>query len=128
MLKHLRQKGIKVTQATLSRDIQEMSIVLVPGPNGRHYQLPAAVTTPVTTTELNRRFGGYVTDIKHNGSLIVVKTLPGEASGTARIIDGLNMPGVLGTIAGDDTFLIVAKNKQAIKKTLSVVKPSTHFA
>ena len=121
LLKYLKHRGIRVTQATLSRDIQEMGVLQVPGPDGRHYQLPAATTTPITATELTRRFGGYVTDIKHTGNLVVVKTLPGEASGTARLIDGLNLPDVLGTIAGDDTFLIIAKNKQSIKKVLETI-------
>lgn len=121
LLKYLKQKGIRVTQATLSRDIQEMGMLQVPGPDGRHYQLPAATTTPITSTELTRRFGGYVTDVKQAGNLVVVKTLPGEASGTARLIDGLNLPDVLGTIAGDDTFLIIAKNKQSIKKVLEKI-------
>lgn len=122
LLTHLRHKGIKVTQATLSRDIQEMGIALMPGPNGRHYQLPSVATAPVTAGELNRRFGGYVTDIKHAGNLIVVKTLPGEASGTARLIDGLNLKDVLGTIAGDDTFFIALKDKKSVNKILSVLK------
>ena len=122
LLKHLRQKGINITQATLSRDIAEMGIILVPGPSGRHYWLPSATAVPVTSAELSRRFVNDVTDIKHNGNLIVVKTLPGEASGTARLIDGLNMSEILGTIAGDDTFLIVVKNKQAVNKILSQIK------
>lgn len=121
LLKYLKQKGIKVTQATLSRDIQEMGVLQVPGPDGRHYQLPAAPTTPITSAELTRRFGGCVTDVKHTGNLVVVKTLPGEASGTARLIDGLNLPDVLGTIAGDDTFMIVVKNKQSVKKALETI-------
>jgi transcriptional regulator of arginine metabolism len=122
LLKYLGQKKIKVTQATLSRDIKEMGIALMPGPGGRHYQLPSVVTIPVTSGELMRRFGGCVIDIKHTNNLIVVKTLPGEASGTARLIDGLNLSGMLGTIAGDDTFLIIVKNKQAVKKILSIIK------
>ncbi|MFH0888671.1 MAG: arginine repressor [Planctomycetota bacterium] len=121
LLKHLRQKGINVTQATLSRDIAEMGIILVPGPSGRHYCLPSATAVPGTSAELIRRFVNNMTDIKHNGNMIVVKTLPGEASGTARLVDGLNMTEILGTIAGDDTFLIVVKNKQSVSKIMSII-------
>ncbi|MFA5794851.1 MAG: arginine repressor [Candidatus Brocadiia bacterium] len=122
LLKYLKQKGTRVTQATLSRDIKEMGVLQVPGTSGRHYQLNPGATGPATRAELTRRFGGYLTDIKSAGNLIVVKTLPGEASGTARLVDGLNLPEVLGTIAGDDTFLIIVKDKQSLKKVLEKIK------
>ncbi|MFH1228107.1 MAG: arginine repressor [Planctomycetota bacterium] len=118
LLKCLKQKGVNVTQATLSRDIKDMSIIQVPGTNGRRYQLLSGSPAPVTQSELARRFGVYVINIKTAGNLIVVKTLPGEASGMAGLVDGLNLPEVLGTIAGDDTFLIIAKNKQSVNKIL----------
>jgi transcriptional regulator of arginine metabolism len=123
LLKHLKHNGIRVTQATLSRDIAEMGIVQVPGLTGRYYQLPSAANVPVAPAELILRFNAYVATIKHSGNLIVVTTLPGEASGAARLVDGLNFREVLGTVAGDDTFLIVASNKQSVNKILSLIKP-----
>ena len=123
LLKHLKHAGIRVTQATLSRDIQEMGIVQVPGLSGRYYQLPSAANIPRWSgAELIRRFNGYVATIKHAGNLIVVTTLPGEASGAARLVDGLNFREVLGTIAGDDTFLIVVDSNKSVNKILKTLK------
>ncbi|MEW6027053.1 MAG: arginine repressor [Planctomycetota bacterium] len=122
LLKHLKQKGIKVTQATLSRDIAEMGLIQVSGLAGRYYQMPSAANVPATPAELIRRFGGYVASIKHSGNLIVVTTLPGEASGAARLVDGLNLKEVLGTVAGDDTFLIVADGNKSVNKILKTLK------
>lgn len=124
LLKHLKHAGIRVTQATLSRDIQDMGIVQVPGLSGRYYQMPSAANVPVAPAELIRRFNGYVATIKHAGNLIVVTTLPGEASGAARLVDGLNFREVLGTVAGDDTFLIVADSKKSVKKVLATLNNS----
>ncbi|MDI6732439.1 MAG: arginine repressor [Planctomycetota bacterium] len=117
LLKYLLKEGIKITQATLSRDLKEMGIILTL--DGHYYHLPSVITAPVTSAQLHRHFGSYVTDIKYSGNLIVVKTLPGEASGAARLVDGLTLNEVLGTIAGDDTFLIVSKNKQSVPKIMS---------
>ncbi|MBI5779044.1 MAG: arginine repressor [Planctomycetes bacterium] len=122
LLKHLKHAGIRVTQATLSRDIAEMGIVQVPGLAGRYYQMPSAVNVPVAPAELIRRFGSYVATIKHSGNLIVVTTLPGEASGAARLVDELNFKEILGTIAGDDTVLIVADGNKSVSKIMSVLK------
>ena len=122
LLKHLKRNGIRVTQATLSRDIQDMGIVQVPGLSGRYYQMPSAANIPVAPAELIRRFNGYVATIKHAGNLIVVTTLPGEASGAARLVDGLNFREVLGTVAGDDTFLIVADSNKSVNKILKTLK------
>ena len=124
LLKHLKHAGIRVTQATLSRDIQEMGVIQVPGLSGRYYQMPSAANIPVAPAELIRRFNGYVATIKHAGNLIVVTTLPGEASGAARLVDGLNFREVLGTVAGDDTFLIVADSNKSVNKILKTLTPT----
>lgn len=122
MLRRLKHNGIRVTQSTLSRDIHEMGIIQVPGLSGRYYQMPSAANVPVAPAELIRRFGGYVATIKHAGNLIVVTTLPGEASGAARLVDCLNLKEALGTIAGDDTFLIVVDDKKSVNKILKILK------
>lgn len=122
LLGYLCRKGIRYTQATLSRDIKELGVILVPSAEGHRYCLPSSPSAPVTPAGLAEKFRASVTSVRHAGNQVVVKTLPGEASGTARLIDGLNMDEVLGTIAGDDTFLIIAKSKKAVSKILNQLR------
>ncbi len=99
----LCQEGVICTQATLSRDLRSMGIVRRATPSGPAYALDhtrayAAVVRQVVAMEITR--------VEHNGSLIVVRTLPGRAQGVAAFIDSWNESEILGTVAGDDTIFV----------------------
>ncbi len=110
LLEALRREGFRATQATLSRDLARLSARRVSRPDGSFYELgdgpPATAATAVS---------GLVSAVDTNGSLVVVRTAPGSASAVARAIDLARLPGVLGTIAGDDTvFVAPARGRGAV--------------
>ncbi|BCJ85905.1 transcriptional regulator AhrC/ArgR [Effusibacillus dendaii] len=108
----LKQLGFQVTQATVSRDIKELQLIKVPTPDGRYkYSLPPE-TSYNPGVKLKRILADSFVSIDHAENLIVLKTLPGNANAIAAVIDTLDWDGVLGTISGDDTILIICRVKE----------------
>ncbi len=110
----LRKRGFPATQATISRDVRELGVVKTPaGPGRSVYRIPAPGAPGRPSLDAARKrlallFRDFVVGVEGPSHLIVVTTPPGNASGVASLIDGFQHPGVLGTVAGDDTILIVA--------------------
>lgn len=117
----LKKQGIYAAQATLSRDITELHISKVHDVNGSFYRLPEneyanniLSGTSVLTSS--------IVSLEFSGSLAVMKTLPGHANMIASIIDGAAFKSVIGTIAGDDTVLIIVRegnSHEAVVEELS---------
>ena len=103
----LEGKGIEVTQATLSRDLRDLRLVKVPGADGGgHYILPDEWEhSPPLETLLPTLF----ISAEGTGNLLVVRTMTGGAQAVALGIDWEEWPEVLGTIAGDDTILLILR-------------------
>jgi len=118
LVKAMKQKGIKSTQATLSRDLTELGVVRVPTSTGLIYKLSA--TGDETT--LKYRVAEEIISVAGNESVIVVKTYPGRAQGVAVFIDKQNDLDTLGTIGGDDTIIVIPKSVKKIKKTIEQIK------
>ncbi|MCI0513677.1 arginine repressor [candidate division KSB1 bacterium] len=115
----LRQASEEVTQATLSRDLFELGIVKVPGIQKMYrYAFPQSKIQNTTQKwdQLALLFKNFVIGYESAGNLLVVKTMPGNASGVAQAIDSLNLEGTLGSIAGDDTILIIARTAEDVEK------------
>jgi transcriptional regulator of arginine metabolism len=108
----LRNAGFNITQATVSRDIKELSLIKVPLMDGRYkYSLPADQRyNPLQ--KLKRVLVDSFVSIDETENLIVLKTLPGNANTVGVLIDHLNWPEIMGNISGDDTILIICKDKQ----------------
>ncbi|NLG62283.1 MAG: arginine repressor [Candidatus Cloacimonetes bacterium] len=105
----LAQRGFEVAQATLSRDIRELRLIKVPDAEGRsHYTLPPESwdQSPALTRLLPALFVGA----EGTGNLLVVRTLSGGAQAVAEALDWEEWPEVLGTLAGDDTILIILRD------------------
>ncbi len=104
--KHLADKGIEVTQATLSRDIRELKIVKKhDGKNGYIYVLPVSDKPEMRLyATANKKLS-----IEFSGNMAVIKTPPGYAMAMASDIDRLSPDEILGTIAGDDAILIIPR-------------------
>lgn len=113
LLDALRRVGIEITQATLSRDLREMGVSKMPEGLGRFVYRIAPTEPSPTRRDLAGKFKNFVREIRSTGNLIIVKTAPGEAPGVARVIDLAALQGILGTVAGDDTILIVAQDAGA---------------
>lgn len=111
LLVELKSKGFGLTQATLSRDMKEMQIAKVPHPaKGYVYIFPEGETKTLTRdqNQVNFLTDGF-RDLRFSGNLAVLRTQPGYASSFAAVIDKANSWEILGTIAGDDTILIIQK-------------------
>ena len=104
----VRAQGFDVTQATLSRDIRELG--LVKGGADGAYQSPAQVTPNGHTARsvLQRALGEYLTRVDRVQQMVVLRTGPGQAQLLGVALDRARLPEVVGTIAGDDTILVIA--------------------
>jgi transcriptional regulator of arginine metabolism len=105
----LETRGFDVAQATLSRDIRELRLIKVHDPEGgTHYTLPPESwdTAPALTRLLPALYLGA----EGTGNLLVVKTMVGGAQAVAEAIDWEEWPEVLGTLAGDDTILLILRS------------------
>ncbi len=118
----LKKHGIDTTQATISRDLQEMGFVKVRIKPGEYkYELLERASEGMIWDRLRLLFHNFVTDVKSTKNLILIKTTPGNAQGIASLIDGVTRSEILGTVAGDDTILVVIdtnKNRERIEKEL----------
>lgn len=115
LLQELKRRGVKTTQATISRDLHEMGVVktkVAPGVYIYKYEVLGSLPRDVISRRLKIMFENFVVDIKGTENLILVKTSPGNAHGVASLIDLSKFKEVLGTIAGDDTILVVVDDKQ----------------
>lgn len=106
----LAARKLRVTQATLSRDLQELRLLKTPEGYKPSTTLPEA---PAPLPPLARALSEFLSDIRPAENLLVLKTPPGGAQPLAAAVDGAKFPEVAGTIAGDDTVLIIAPNKKA---------------
>ena len=106
----LRSQGYQVTQATVSRDIRELRLIRRPGQEGGYvYAEPEEVPGEVSD-RLIRLLRDSVLSVEVAGQMIVVKTMSGAASTAAETLDNLEMQDVLGSIAGDNTIFLAARD------------------
>ncbi len=109
LIAELRNNGISITQATLSRDLSEIGVVKIRKGSGEYfYKVSSELSGSVRA--LRNKFVNFVHEVKSAGNLIIIKTPPGEAQGVARAIDLAEIEHVLGTVAGDDTILVVVED------------------
>ena len=111
LVRMLAEQGVDATQVTVSRDLEELGAVKVRGPGGALvYALPEASNErPAPELHLRRVLGDWVADVTSSGNLVVVRTPPGCAHVVASAVDRAGLAEVLGTVAGDDTVLVVAR-------------------
>jgi transcriptional regulator of arginine metabolism len=103
----IRAAGFDVTQATLSRDVRELALVKG-GPHGA-YQAPSAASNgPGSTAKLEKAVAEYLSRVERVQQMVLLRTGPGQAQILAVAIDSADWPEVVGTLAGDDTILVIA--------------------
>ena len=102
--------GFDVSQATVSRDIKELNLIKVEGVNKKFKYVKVEVGKSDLSPQIISLFKQITTSIEFANNLIVVKTLSGNASAAGMAIDQMHFSQVLGTVAGDDTVLIVTKS------------------
>lgn len=114
LIEELIKEGFRGTQATISRDIKELRIVKELTNLGT-YRYTAAVNEIDSnfSTRLNTIFRECVVNIDYAQNIIVIRTLPGLASAAGSAIDAMNTSSILGTLAGDDTVMVVMRDNHA---------------
>lgn len=114
LLRELEERGIKSTQATLSRDIKDMRLVKEQGPGGKYrYAVSARSDDGDFDQRLKKIFRESVISYDLAQNLLVIKTLPGLAPAACSAIDGMDIAGLAGTIAGDDTAFIAMRDNES---------------
>jgi len=125
----LQDRGIKATQATISRDLKELGLVKRAG-DGAYVRPGIERGSPATGEHLRRAISTLVRNLERIEALLVVKTDRGQAQGLAEWIDRAQVPEVAGTIGGDDTILLVCRGRDAAealeKRFSAMVKGQGH--
>jgi transcriptional regulator of arginine metabolism len=120
LCRHLKEEGIQVTQATLSRDLRDLNLVKTP----QGYKLPEGLT-PSSASQaplhLRQTLSQSMTEVAAAHNMVVVKTYPGNASFLALSLDNVGWKDIVGTVAGDDTILVItpdAARARTLKRRL----------
>lgn len=113
----LNVEGIEITQATLSRDFQELGVVRTSAAEGSRYTL----NVEEAGNQIKKLISFEILSVESNEMLIIVRTLAGRAQGVAHYIDKLNSKLILGTIAGDDTILLVPSSAKIIPDIIQLI-------
>jgi len=129
LLRRLKGKGISCTQATLSRNLRQLGVGRIPnGTGGYKYSLSENLRSSANSpVKLNIVL--VIQEIVEAKGLMVIKTIPGNASNTAFFIDGAGRYEIAGTIAGDDTILLIPRDGitlQQIHTCLEIILPGIH--
>jgi transcriptional regulator of arginine metabolism len=112
LVEQLRGQGLAVTQATVSRDVKRMGLVKVPWADGRsHYVAPEKPSPVDVLRRLQHATTEYVLSADIGEDLVVIHTLTGRANAVAAAIDEMQWDDVVGTVAGDDTILVVPRRR-----------------
>jgi len=129
LMKRLRSRGIQCTQATLSRDLRQLGIGRIPdGRGGYRYTFPG-IERIHTGGTIKLQVLPAINDVVDAKGLLVIRTLPGNASNTALYIDSTARYEIAGTIAGDDTILVIPRDgitNTQVHNCLEVILPGLH--
>lgn len=116
----LRLEGFDVTQATISRDIKELQLIKILSPSGRYkYSVSAKQDAPISDRFV-KIFRETIISFASAENLIVIKTLSGCGPAAGEAIDCIDLPHVVGSVAGDNTLLLVVDNKENVDEILSI--------
>ncbi|MBE5766706.1 MAG: arginine repressor [Clostridiales bacterium] len=118
LAEELKNHGVHVTQATVSRDIKELRLLKVLAENGGYKYATAERAEKGMSERFIRIFSESVLSIVGAKNLIVIKTLPASANAAAEAIDSLKWPEIIGCIAGDNTILVVAQSDEVVETVI----------
>lgn len=123
----LKEQGISVTQATVSRDIKELRLIKVLSSNGGYKYATADKVEAGLKERYIQIFSNSVVSLTHSGNLVIIKTITGSANAACEAIESMKLPEVAGTIAGDNTIFIAVKDIKSvpvlIRRLQTMMKP-----
>lgn len=115
----LKELGYDVTQATVSRDIKELRLIKVMMENGGYKYAPFTQSENSVSNKLLKIFSESYVSSDYANNIVVVKTLPGMAQACASAIDSLKWMEIVGTIAGDDTIMIISRAEKIAEEMVN---------
>jgi len=118
----LKEAGFQTTQATISRDIKELRLVKTLSGDKYKYSLPAVGGEAEHSVRLRTIFQEGVSSVEAAQNILVLKTLPGFASAACAALDTMNFSSLVGTLAGDDTALLILKNNTAAGELKEIIE------
>ncbi len=118
----LQAEGFDVTQATLSRDIRELGLAKVAAPDGGSHYAPASESGAAIRPHLEQLLPATLVSLEGVGALIVLKTPAGGAQALGLALDGAGWDEIIGTIAGDDTVLVITRSERACRAVRTRLK------
>ena len=122
LLSLLREKGYTATQATISRDIKELRLVKEQTGQGRYrYTVTDRKSSADSEVRLRNIFKEGVTSVDVAQNIVVVRTMPGLASAACSALDGMEIPGMVGSLAGDDTGILIMRDNASAQQFSSEV-------
>ncbi len=111
LLRWLKDAGFDVTQATVSRDIKELRLIKTLGGDGKYRYSTVKLENDSISSKFHSLFADAVLHIDFAGNIVVVKCLPGMAQAACAAMDSLQWGNVVGTLAGEDTFICITKDE-----------------
>ena len=127
LLDRLQQRGISSTQATISRDIKQLHLIKEPAGQGRYRYAVSAHKTKLNFAEkLQTIFRESILSVDFAQNLVVIRTMPGLANGAASAIDGMEVGFVVGTLAGDDTVLLIMRDNESAAEFAAEIREMLH--
>lgn len=122
LLELLRERGFSATQATISRDIKELRMVKELSHNGSyHYALSGRKHSEAVDSRLRTIFKEGVVSADVAQNIVVVRTMPGLASAACSALDGMNIDGMVGSLAGDDTGILIMRDNDSAQEFISEI-------
>ena len=118
LAEELKRRGVKVTQATVSRDIKELRLLKVLSDHGGYKYATVERAEKGMSERFIRILSESVISLDNVGNLIVIKTLSASANAAAEAIDSMKWSEVLGSIAGDNTILVIARSEEAVESLM----------
>jgi transcriptional regulator of arginine metabolism len=129
LLRVLKGKGISCTQATLSRNLRQLGVGRIPSGNGGYKYVLSESMRGSVISQVKLNIVPVIQEIVEAKGLMVIKTIPGNASNTAFFIDSSGRYEIAGTIAGDDTILLIPRDGitlQQVHTCLEIILPGIH--
>ncbi len=114
LAEQLKNKGVNVTQATVSRDIKELRLIKVLSDDGRYKYAAMKDQNTMMTERLLKTFAETVLSIDYSGNIIVIKTFSGAANAAGEAIDAFDIKEIVGSVAGDNTIFILVRNAENV--------------
>ncbi len=122
LITHLREAGFEVTQATVSRDIRELNLTKITRGQGKYRYVLPRHEDGIRTLHINHALADAIVRAEYAQNLVVVHTYPGMAQAIALEVDNLGHAAILGTVAGDDTVLIVTRDTDSAATVSGLIK------